>query len=119
MPPTRPRPSAAAPRTTDPDDHHACAAHRTEPRAAGLARPTCWQRMMSGIDGRSRLYVYLLRRPATFEDADTGVSAVADLGQRKRRAFLATRIQQIETCVAWCYDPKLSTAAAGKRDDRG
>ena len=73
-----------------------------------------WQRMLSGIDARTRLYVYLLRRPATFPDADTGLSAVADLGQRKRRAFLASRIQQIDTFVAWCYDPKLSTAAAGK-----
>ena len=47
-----------------------------------------WQRMLSGIDARTRLYFYLLRRPATFPDADTGLSAVADLGQRKRRAFL-------------------------------
>ena len=62
------------------------------------------------------MYFYLLRRPATFPDADTGLSAVADLGQRKRRAFLAGRIQQIETYVAWCYDPKLSTAAAGQHN---
>ena len=72
-----------------------------------------WTRMLSGIDSRTRLYFYLLRRPATFPDADTGLSAVADLGQRKRRTFLAARIQQIDTFVAWCYDPKLSTAAAG------
>ena len=62
------------------------------------------------------MYFYLLRRPATFPDVDTGLSAVADLGQRKRRAFLASRIQQIDTFVAWCYDPKLSTAAAGKNN---
>ena len=73
-----------------------------------------WQRMLSGIDARTRIYFYLLRRPAIFPDADTGLSAVADLGQRKRRAFLASRIQQIETFLAWCYDPKLSTAAHGK-----
>ena len=54
-----------------------------------------WQRMLSGIDSRTRIYFYLLRRPATFPDADTGLSAVADLGQRKRRAFLGSRIQQI------------------------
>ena len=64
-----------------------------------------WQRMLSGIDARTRIYFYLLRRPATFPAADTGLSAVADLGQRKRRAFLASRIQQIETYLAWCYDP--------------
>ena len=73
-----------------------------------------WQRMLSGIDAWTRMYFYLLRRPAIFPDADTGLSAVAALGQRKRRAFLAARIQQIDTFVAWCYDPKLSTAAAGK-----
>ena len=75
-----------------------------------------WQRMLSGIDARTRMYFYLLRRPATFPAGDTGLSAVADLGQRKRRAFLAGRIQQIETYVAWCYDPKLSTAAAGQHN---
>ena len=48
-----------------------------------------WTRMLSGIDSRTRLYFYLLRRPATFPDADSGLSTVADLGQRKRRAFLA------------------------------
>ena len=75
-----------------------------------------WQRMLSGIDSRTRMYFYLLRRPATFATADTGLSAVADLGQRKRRAFLSSRIQQIDTFVAWCYDPKLSTAAAGQHN---
>ena len=84
--------------------------HTPEQLDAVLSR---WQRMLSGIDSRTRMYCYLLRRPATFPDADTGLSAVADLGQRKRRAFLASRIQQIDTFVAWCYDPRLSSAAAG------
>ena len=30
-----------------------------------------WQRMLSGIDSRTRVYFYLLRRPATFPQADT------------------------------------------------
>ena len=85
--------------------------HTPEQLDAVLGR---WQRMLSGIDAQTRMYFYLLRRPATFPDADTGLSAVAALGQRKRRAFLAARIQQIDTFVAWCYDPRLSTAAAGK-----
>ena len=50
-----------------------------------------WQRMLSGVDARTRIYFYLLRRPATFPEADTGLSAVAELGQRKRRAFLGSR----------------------------
>ena len=73
-----------------------------------------WQRMLSGVDARTRIYFYLLRRPAVFPDADTGLSAVADLGQRKRRAFLASRVQSIETYLAWCYDPRLRTAATGR-----
>ena len=89
--------------------------HTPEQLDAVLSR---WQRMLSGIDSRTRMYFYLLRRPATFPDVDTGLSAVADLGQRKRRAFLASRIQQIETFVAWCYDPRLSTAAAGAASTR-
>ena len=87
--------------------------HTPEQLDAVLSR---WQRMLSGVDSRTRIYFYLLRRPATFPDADTGLSAVAELGQRKRRAFLGARIQQIETFIAWCYDPKLSTAAAGKNN---
>ena len=72
-----------------------------------------WQRMLSSIDARTRIYFYLLRRPAQFADADAGLSPIADLGQRKRRAFLATRIQQIDTYMAWCFDPRLTTAAQG------
>ena len=84
--------------------------HTPEQLDAVLGR---WQRMLSGIDSRTRIYFYLLRRPATFPDADTGLSAVADLGQRKRRTFLGSRIQQIDTYLAWCYNPRLSTAVAG------
>ena len=58
--------------------------HTPEQLDAVLSR---WQRMLSGIDSRTRIYFYLLRRPATFPDADTGLSAVAALGQRKRRAL--------------------------------
>ena len=73
-----------------------------------------WQRMLSGVDARTRIYFYLLRRPAVFPDADPDLSAVADLGQRKRRAFLASRVQSIETYLAWCHDPRLRTAAKGR-----
>ena len=73
-----------------------------------------WQRMLSGVDARTRIYFYLLRRPVDLPDADTDLSAVAALGQRKRRAFLASRIQSIETYLAWCHDPRLRTAAKGR-----
>ena len=36
------------------------------------------------------------------------------LGQRKRRAFLTERVQDVSAYVAWAYDPGLSTVAAGR-----
>ena len=75
-----------------------------------------WQRMLSGVDARTRFYFYLLRRPARFpEVADGGgVSNVVTLGQRKRRAFLTERVQDVSAYIAWTHDPGLSTVAAGR-----
>ena len=70
-----------------------------------------WTRMLSGIDSRTRIYFYLLRRPAIFPDADTGLSAVADLGQRKRRAFLADRASNRSTPIS----PGATTRASRRR----
>ncbi len=68
-----------------------------------------WQRMLSGLDPRTRLYFYLLRRPVHFADETDGApSSVAALGRRKRRAFLADRVQDVSTYVAWVHDPHLS-----------
>ena len=62
-----------------------------------------WQRMLSGLDARTRFYFYLLRRPIHFpEVADGGgVSNVVTLGQRKRREFLTKRVQDVSAYVAW------------------
>ena len=75
-----------------------------------------WQRMLSGLDARTRFYFYLLRRPIRFpEVADGGgVSNVVTLGQRKRREFLTKRVQDVSAYVAWAYDPGLSTVASGR-----
>ena len=74
-----------------------------------------WQRMLSGLDARIRFYFYLLRRPIRFpEVSPTGASKVVTLGQRKRREFLAKRVQDVSAYVAWAYDPGLSTVAAGR-----
>ena len=71
-----------------------------------------WQRMLSGLDPRTRLYFYLLRRPVRFADDSAGApSSVAALGRRKRRAFLAERVQDVSAYVAWCHDPHLSSGA--------
>ena len=68
-----------------------------------------WQRMLSGLDSRTRLYFYLLRRPIHFADeSDGAASRVAALGRRKRRAFLADRVQDVSAYVAWAHDPHLS-----------
>ena len=74
-----------------------------------------WQRMLSGLDARTRFYFYLLRRPIHFPELPlTGASKVVTLGQRKRREFLTKRVQDVSAYVAWAYDPGLSTVASGR-----
>ena len=72
-----------------------------------------WQRMLSGLDARTRFYFYLLRRPVRFPEVPpNGASKVVTLGQRKRREFLTERVQDVSAYVAWAYDPGLSTVAS-------
>ena len=74
-----------------------------------------WQRMLSGVDSRTRLYFYLLRRPIQFENqAGDEASSVAALGRRKRRAFLEKRVQSVSAYVAWAHDPGLSAVTTQK-----
>ena len=74
-----------------------------------------WQRMLSGVDSRTRLYFYLLRRPIQFENqGDDDGSSVAALGRRKRRAFLEKRVQSVSAYVAWAHDPGLSAVTTQK-----
>ena len=74
-----------------------------------------WQRMLSGVDSRTRLYFYLLRRPIRFENQGDGeASSVAALGRRKRQAFLEKRVQRVSAYVAWAYDPGLSAVTTQK-----
>ena len=74
-----------------------------------------WCRMLSGLDPRSRLYFYLLRRPVRFADeADGAPSSVAALGRQKRRAFLEERVQDVSAYVAWCHDPHLAAVSQGQ-----
>ena len=76
-----------------------------------------WQRMLSGLDSRTRLYFYLLRRPIRFTDGSDGAaSSVAALGRRKRRAFLTERVQDMSVYVAWAHDPQLSAVATVRTD---
>ena len=74
-----------------------------------------WQRMLSGVDSRTRLYFYLLRRPIQFENQGDGeASSVAALGRRKRQAFLEKRLQSVSAYVAWAHDPGLSAVTTQK-----
>ena len=74
-----------------------------------------WQRMLSGVDSRTRLYFYLLRRPIQFENrGDDEGSSVAALGRRKRQAFLEKRVQSVNAYVAWAHDPGLSAVTTQK-----
>ena len=71
--------------------------------------------MLSGVDSRTRLYFYLLRRPIQFADeSDDAASSVATLGRRKRRAFLTERVQDVSAYVAWAHDPHLSAVTMQK-----
>ena len=47
-----------------------------------------WQRLLSGLDSDTRLYFYMLRRPASPEAADADGSGIVAVSQRKRSAFL-------------------------------
>ena len=61
-----------------------------------------WQRMLSGADSRTRIYFYLFRRPSRFEAGELGEqSTVAAISQRRRRSFLSSRVQDIQTYIAW------------------
>ena len=76
-----------------------------------------WQRMLSGLDARTRFYFYLLRRPIHFPEVPPGKgrTRVVELGQRKRRAFLAERVQDVSVYVSWTHDPGLSTVTAQRQ----
>ena len=61
-----------------------------------------WQRMLSGLDARTRFYFYLLRRTIHLPKVPpSGASKVVTLGQRKRREFLTKRVQDVSVYVAW------------------
>ena len=72
-----------------------------------------WQRLLSGLDSDTRLYFYLLRRPASPEAADDEGSGIVAVSQRKRGAFLSRRVQRLEAYLVWSHDPRLRTVADG------
>ena len=74
-----------------------------------------WQRALSNLDERTRLYFYLLRRPSRLEAKQEAGRPVVALSQRRRCAFLSRRISELDTYVAWSTDPQLKSATASHR----
>ena len=77
-----------------------------------------WQRLLSGLDADTRLYFYMIRRPASPEGAGDGGSGIVAVSQRKRSAFLADRVQQLEAYLVWSHDPRLRAVADGPASGR-
>ena len=76
-----------------------------------------WQRMLSGLDARTRFYFYLLRRPIHFPELPlTGASKVVTLGQRKRRDFSQAGAGRVGLC---CMGLRSGPIHRGIREDRG
>ena len=77
-----------------------------------------WQRLLSGCDPDTRLYLYMLRRPCALRGKAGDDSSIAAVAQRKRRAFLAGRVQELEAYVVWSHDPRLRRVADGSASGR-
>ena len=71
---------------------------------------TRWQRLLSQLDVDTRLYFYLLRRPARLDPIE-GLDGVAAISQQRRREFLGPRLQQLRTYVVWSHNPRLGRAS--------
>ena len=113
------------------DDGRTCLTRSGELVAAGRIRPAVldgrtpeqidrvlglWQRLLSGLGPGTRLQFHLLRRPhGSPRGANADDSGVAAVSARKRRAFLAGRVQRLEAYVVWSHDPGLRPVAEGSR----
>ena len=77
-----------------------------------------WQRLLSGLDADTRLYFYMLRRPSAPEGEDAAGSGIVAVSGRKRRTFLAGRVQRLEAYLVWSHDPRLRAVADGPASGR-
>ena len=71
-----------------------------------------WQRALSNLDDKMRLYFYFLRRPAELPKPVTDAGEVVRLSQQRRGEFLAGRVSDVSVYVAWCYDSGLQAAGS-------
>ena len=77
-----------------------------------------WQRLLSGLGPRTRLYFYMLRRPIEAPAATAGGPGVVAVSGRRRRTFLADRVQRLEAYVVWAHDPRLRRVADASASGR-
>ncbi|MDE2979828.1 MAG: DUF87 domain-containing protein [Gemmatimonadota bacterium] len=112
-------------------DGRTCLTRSGELIAAGRIRPAAvdgrtaeqidrvhglWQRLLSGLGPDTRLHFYLLRRPRPAGDPERNSgSDIAAVSKRKRRAFLARRVQRLDAYVVWSLGSGLRPAAKGTR----
>ena len=73
-----------------------------------------WQPLLSGLDADTRLYFYLLRRPAPPAAEDTEGSGIVAVSQQKRLAFLSGRVQWLEAYLVWSHAPRLRLRMLGQ-----
>ena len=69
-----------------------------------------WQRLLSDVGPRTRLYFYLLRRPSRLNEIQQSGRDVSKLSQHQRRLFLANQVREMHTFLVWCHDPQLRSA---------
>ncbi|WP_420448343.1 VirB4 family type IV secretion system protein [Candidatus Palauibacter sp.] len=104
------------------DDGQSCLTRAGELVAAGRIRPAVtdgrtpeqidrvlglWQRLLSGLGAGTRLQFHLLRRPSRTGSPQDSGSDIASLSGRKRRTFLAGRVQRLDSYAVWTHNPGL------------
>ena len=72
-----------------------------------------WTRLLSNVEPGGRLNFYLLRRPVVLRaDASDDGDSVSAIARRRRKAFLAERLQDVQAYLVWCHDPGLQQTTA-------
>ena len=105
------------------DDGRTCLTRRGELVTVGrlTPRPTAglsgrqvsatverWVRLLGQLDPRTRLSLFVLRRP--LPPAEAGEPGIAGESARARAEHLGRRLARLEICVAWARDPRLKPA---------
>ena len=67
-----------------------------------------WVRLLGQLDSRTRLSLFVLRRP--LPPAEPGAAGIAGESARARAEHLGRRLSRLAICVAWTRDPRLRAA---------